>query len=263
MEVDNASPEVIVGTDNCIKDYVRFYFRPRTPTQYRNEGIRPISERKLGAHCPVPVFFIFKSVAILTRKGTLFSNGNLGSHDSITGGSVDFLQKLPFRKIYHIGAYDKNVDLDIKFYRNAEVIVPDDISLELLHRIVCRSEAEKETLINLLPEETKKKWITKIIYKPELALFEKKWTFVEKVMPTENSIKIYFSPDTQTPSPFHAILEIKSDIGKKFTWEEDNFVANSKIKISFPFSLSKYSAELYLDDSLACKIKYKKQLIFE
>lgn len=181
MATDNASPEVIDGTDDWVKDYVRFYFRPRTPTQYRNEGIRPKSERMLGAHCPVPVFFIFKSMPILTQKGTRFSDGNLGSYHSSIGDSVEFLQNLPFKKIYHSGAYDKNVDSDIKFHRNAEVIVPNEIDLKFLHYIFCRSEAEKETLLNLLPEEIKKKWIRKIIYKPDLALFEKKMDVCRKI----------------------------------------------------------------------------------
>lgn len=35
------------------------YFRPRTPTQFHNEGIRPPLQRgQSGAHCPVPIFFV-------------------------------------------------------------------------------------------------------------------------------------------------------------------------------------------------------------
>ncbi|MBD3234105.1 MAG: DUF4433 domain-containing protein, partial [candidate division Zixibacteria bacterium] len=38
---DIASPDIIASTDVEYKNWVRFYFRPRTPTQYRNEGFRP------------------------------------------------------------------------------------------------------------------------------------------------------------------------------------------------------------------------------
>ncbi|NOK63725.1 MAG: DUF4433 domain-containing protein [Chloroflexi bacterium AL-W] len=58
MVVDNASPEIINQTRLDYLNYVRLYFRPRTPTQYRNEGIRPFSKRELDAHCPIPNFLL-------------------------------------------------------------------------------------------------------------------------------------------------------------------------------------------------------------
>src|SRR5690349_6275747 len=58
MATDNASPDVISKTGGKWKNYVRLYFRPRTPTQYKNEGFRPLGQRELGgAHCPVPIVF--------------------------------------------------------------------------------------------------------------------------------------------------------------------------------------------------------------
>ncbi|MCK4449304.1 MAG: DUF4433 domain-containing protein, partial [Anaerolineae bacterium] len=38
MKIDNASPQIIQQTRPEHLEYVRLYFRPRTPTQYRNEG---------------------------------------------------------------------------------------------------------------------------------------------------------------------------------------------------------------------------------
>ena len=40
MENDNASRQVIDMTETRATSYVRFYFRPLTPTQYHNEGVR-------------------------------------------------------------------------------------------------------------------------------------------------------------------------------------------------------------------------------
>lgn len=57
MTVENASLEVIAHTKQAHQEFARLYFRPRTPTQYHNEGIKPQSERFQGAHCPIPVFF--------------------------------------------------------------------------------------------------------------------------------------------------------------------------------------------------------------
>ena len=59
MVVDNASPEIIAQTRTEFTRFVRLYFRPRTPTQFRNEGIRPRTARVLGSHCPVPILFLF------------------------------------------------------------------------------------------------------------------------------------------------------------------------------------------------------------
>ena len=66
MVVDNASPEIIAQTRPEYTRFVRLYFRPRTPTQFRNEGIRPKDKRELGAHCPVPIYFCFDSLDILS-----------------------------------------------------------------------------------------------------------------------------------------------------------------------------------------------------
>ena len=78
MKVDNASPAVIQQTQSAHLEYVRLYFRPLTPTQYRNEGIRPIGRRELeGAHCPAPVYFCFDTFEILAMDETHFSDGNI------------------------------------------------------------------------------------------------------------------------------------------------------------------------------------------
>ena len=37
--ISSGSPTVLAGTDIAIKDCVRMYFRPKTPTQYYAEGI--------------------------------------------------------------------------------------------------------------------------------------------------------------------------------------------------------------------------------
>jgi hypothetical protein len=97
MVIDNASPDVIVQTKPEHTRFVRFYFRPRTPTQYRNEGIRPIADRQLGgAHCPVPVYFCFDALDLLARDTTETSNGNMGSPRAFHSSERDFFFSIPF-----------------------------------------------------------------------------------------------------------------------------------------------------------------------
>jgi hypothetical protein len=67
MVVGNASPDVLDQTPSWVFDYVRLYFRPRTPTFYRNEGIRPPGYRQMGASFPVPVAFMFDAKDVAGR----------------------------------------------------------------------------------------------------------------------------------------------------------------------------------------------------
>lgn len=89
MVTDNASPDIIGQTDPAWAGYVRLYFRPRTPTQYRNEGFRPEGQRELGAHCPVPVFFLFDAESVLCRADSLFTPGSGAAHAQPLHRAVD------------------------------------------------------------------------------------------------------------------------------------------------------------------------------
>ncbi|ADG07858.1 DarT ssDNA thymidine ADP-ribosyltransferase family protein [Kyrpidia tusciae] len=120
---DNASPEVLAQTDERWKDYVRFYFRPKTPTQYRNEGFLPPDERYLRAHCPVPIFFLFDAVSLLSLPECAFSDITLASPNATTFTHVEDFKRLKFDYIYHEGPYDKSRP-NIANYRQAEVVVP-------------------------------------------------------------------------------------------------------------------------------------------
>ena len=56
MKSDNASASVLSTSQNAITEYARLYFRPKTPTQYHNEGYKPqgIRSADLNASCPIP-----------------------------------------------------------------------------------------------------------------------------------------------------------------------------------------------------------------
>ncbi|WP_036217906.1 DarT ssDNA thymidine ADP-ribosyltransferase family protein [Lysinibacillus sphaericus] len=151
---DNASQEVMEGTDDKYKDYVRFYFRPLTPTQYHNEGIRANQEiTELNAHCPVPVFLLFDT-ALLDEKNTEFSYESLASHHYVELYSgKEALALAPFHHIYH---NESTYGLDgslIRKRRHAEIVVKQECDLRYLNKIVCRNDAEARTLKTLLTEE--------------------------------------------------------------------------------------------------------------
>jgi hypothetical protein len=259
IPVNGASPLVIAGTDTDIKQYVRLYFRPRTPTQYRNEGIRPIGNRQLGgAHCPVPVFFLFDSKEVLCRKDTYFSDGNLGAWTAHKiGNSSKFLRVLPFKKIYHVGPFNPELS-SIVYHRNAEVIVPLELDLSALRYIVCRSEAEKDSLIHLLDYASWRTWHNHILTEGKLDLFERRWTFVERVNFFGDKVAFHFSPDTITPGPFEAQIKVIDLKGQKSTVEKmKDFYCKKRCIFEFPANLTDYEISLSLDGDLAFADAYQ------
>lgn len=157
MVSDNASPQIINQTDERWKNYVRFYFRPRTPTQFRNEGIRVKTALQLGgAHCPVPVYFFFDSLALLCSDNSMFTSGSLASSSTEPMTTAREFRQLPFNIIYHDSAVNPDERASIVYHRHAELIIENGLSLKHLKSIWCRSPAELETLRNLLQTDVLK-----------------------------------------------------------------------------------------------------------
>lgn len=209
MKVDNASPTIIEQTREGHKGYARLYFRPRTPTHYRCEGIRPPDKRELdGAHCPVPVFFLFDAYAVLAAEETEFSDGNMAKTGVIYDNSRDFFLSIPFDKVFHHDWFEpESLEGDeIIFHRMAEVLVHNSLPLDpYLKCIACRSVAERQTLLHLLPADICRKWEQKITLGVH-GLFERKWTYVEEVTMHGEKVTFYFNPNTQTPGTFNVVV---------------------------------------------------------
>jgi hypothetical protein len=221
MKVDNASPEIIERTQPEHLKYVRLYFRPRTPTQFRNEGIRPIDQRKLGgAHCPIPVYFCFDALTVLAQDNTEFSNGNMGSTWAAHSSERDFFLSIPFHLVFHNRGFTPDRRDEIVFHRNAEVLVPNCLPLSpALKFIACRSAAERQTLLYLLPADLRRQWASRIRL-GERGLFERKWTYVEEVVTVDDKVIFRFNPNTQTPGPFQVLFSYReASEGPERIWQ--------------------------------------------
>lgn len=246
MIVDNASRPIISDTEISVKDYVRLYFRPRNPTQFRNEGARPLNRQQLQSHCPVPVFFLFDSKGILTRDDCRFSDGNLAA----TGiqrlrSTAEELAAFDFRKIYHDSPHN---DRTINFHKNAEVVVLNELDLSALKFIVCRSPAEKETLLNLLPKHIFNRWSPKIVIDTKVNFFFRKWTFLQTAELTSKYAVFTFSPDTTEAGPFH--LKITRIGIEEKSFEDEDFHSNERFAIGFIEEHLVYKIEVELDGNL-------------
>ena len=252
IKIDNASPEIIQQTRPEHLEYVRLYFRPRTPTQYRNEGIRPINQRELGgAHCPMPVYFCFDALTVLALDRTEFSDGNMGSARASHSAERDFFLSIPFHLVFHNRWFMPDERDEIVFRRNAEVLVPDSLPLDpALKFIACRSAAERQTLLHLLPASLRRQWPSRIRL-GEQGLFERKWTYVEEVVTVDDKAIFRFNPNTRTPGPFQVSFSYReASEGSERTWEGEQAALIDHLRIRVPGAVWG-TVTLHLDDALA------------
>ncbi|WP_083191332.1 DarT ssDNA thymidine ADP-ribosyltransferase family protein [Salipiger sp. CCB-MM3] len=182
---DVAAGDVLASRDEA-KNFVRFYFRPGTPTQYHIEGIRATGECKYGdsTHCPFLVMFVFDAKSILTEDGTHFSDGNMQSYGTTVGSDDAFFNSLPFTQIYSVGPCDS----DVTRRRCAEVLASSPVTPSTsLKAIVFRSEPEKQTFLYLLGDISAQ-WSHLCYVSDALKTFEKRYSFVDRVTLTRNGV---------------------------------------------------------------------------
>ena len=260
LRKDIAAPDIIAQTNPDWHKYVRLYFRPRTPTQHNNEGFRPRGARERDAHCPVPVYLLFDAFSLLSRQDSFFTEGNLASN-TIPKSNIADLADLPFQLIYHDSWFEEHEKQTIVHHRNAEVIIPQRLSLDAVQRIICRSQAEYQTLLNLLPLKTRQQWVHKIGVLPSLALFYAKWNFVEQVEMTDEQITFKFNSTSEAAGPFNAKCNIYQEIHgdvRRYRWANDAFQAGKAFTLSLLQldDMHRYRTSLFLDDDLAFSGEY-------
>lgn len=191
---DNANDDVISKTTEHHTKYARFYFGAKTPTQYSNEGIKPISEIINNAHCPVPIFLLFDFVKILSIDGVLFSTGNIAASGAIIYNDIRNLNNLEFNYIYDRNVLpNDNYKYHIMYCRQAEVLIENSLDniFDYLKIICVRSQAEKETLLYNLHDKIKDLLKNKIVIYNNDGLFYRKYLYVNQVKIHENNNIIF------------------------------------------------------------------------
>lgn len=159
MKNDNASRQVIDMTFSGSTSYVRFYFRPLTPTQFHNEGFKHVEcryDNDPNANVPVPVFLFFNLDRLLTEPNVCFSEGSeAGKGSPILKGEEAFAS-LDFKMIYNngpISSQNEDEKKREKSLRHSEILYPDAYPIRnSLAGVFCRNSEEKMTLLNLLKD---------------------------------------------------------------------------------------------------------------
>lgn len=246
---DSGSQRHIAEMTQRQRDYVRLYFRPRTPTQFANEGIRPSRMVRYGAHMPVPVYFLF-SVRLLAERGVTFTRGRLTSLAEV-GRTAAFLRSIKFADVYHDSGVGSR--REILNARNAEVLVANELPLDYLRLVVCRSEAELETLLSLLDGSTRASWIGKIVVdEGPWRLFNRRATYVKDVRLESESSRFAFYGDRekQWRGPFDLHIEWTAREWRA-VYADDDFVATADpLEISLPMIRNDYVVRVTLNGDL-------------
>lgn len=263
MKVDTASEKILSHTDQAWTKFVRFYFRPRTPTQHQCEGFRPLGQYgSLGAHCPMPFVFMFDAADILTRTDTRFSNGNLSSVGIEVGDTAEFFCALPFEHIYHARSLtDPQTKQAIITHRCAEVLVPDGIGLGTDVRVWCRSPAEYETLLNNLVPQIRRKFKNRIGHGAQLETHFRFWSYIESATLEWNRLTLRFSPSSIKSGPFRIVVSITSPMYGILEWTSETFDTVKEtpfvLKISQHVKNVEYDVRVTLDNNEAYYGQYR------
>lgn len=195
MKNDNASYQVIDMTAANAQSFVRFYFRPLTPTQYYNEGYKHPDLRyasDLNANVPVPIFFVFNLENMLQDPKVKFSETSQAGYGSTMLSGEKAFEKLPFDKIYSDGYAEDEV---LKF-RHAELLYPTSYRItDSLKAILCRNEFEQSMLLSMLKKADEKMFLK---YKPFIKvckdkMFEKNGLFVQDIRLGNGKISFSFA----------------------------------------------------------------------
>lgn len=179
IQNNNAASSVNdAATQPWVHNYARFYLRPKTPTQYRNEGIyqyygsRPnfsqlpssLTNKKDNdfwttgkpAHLPVPVFIGFSLSKFLKRGGHLTKGSLAGKYRVKSNPEEMFDNDFTFLKDHVREIYSESYAPN--WIKQTEFIFPQRMQFMAkdILRIVVRSEAEKLVLLTMLTEHDSK-----------------------------------------------------------------------------------------------------------
>jgi hypothetical protein len=264
--VDAASQAHIATVALADRGLVRLYFRPRTPTQWCNEGIRPRPCIEHGAHMPVPVYLLFDSRELLTEEGVMFTLGRLVPW-AARGGTSRFLRSLDFMEIYHdsgVGGLGHAGRSDILNARHSEVLVPNRLPLDHLSYVVCRSAPERDTLLNLLSTATKTRWEKRVVLEGAKRIFVKRGTYVESVTLSSSASRFSFSTQTYGPhwrGPFALEVRWTGPAGFRHSVADNNFSATpDPLALQLSPPQEEYEVRLTLDGYLVYLDRYERSI---
>lgn len=261
LALDCASPRILQDLPSGYKRWVRLYFRPRAPTQYANEGVRPRSQYEYGAHMPVPIYLLFSAADVLAQSQSRFTRGRL-EQGAPMGSTADFFRLIPFADVYHdagVGPLGSPRRADILNARHAEVLIPDELPLRHLKLVLCRSQPERATLLELMTQSARTRWKDKIAIQTHQNVFHKRGTYVASASLASDASQFRFY--TSIPESFRGPFDLTIDWSGSDGWSRRWCCAGYKVpteplRFRFHPPASDYQVTMRMDGNLVYKDRY-------
>lgn len=237
---------------------VRLHFRPRTPDLFYAEGFRPVQQGASDQYAPLPVYLLFDMEAVICHPDSRFSDGD-PAKTGRTYKTPAYFKDLPFEQIYHDSWFMPDERDEILRYREAQVIIPDQLGLESLQLIWVRSEAEYETLHHLMPPSLWRKWRDKITARTDYHLFNNKSLHVQTAILQGDRVRLRFNIGASEADngPFLAQGVIEYPDGERRVWEDETWVAEGDLVWAFADRGQDYVVQFLLDGELAYASAYR------
>jgi hypothetical protein len=136
-------------------------------------------------------------------------------------------------------------------------MIPDELDLDPVRFIGCRSQAEYETLWQLLSSAARTRWKPRIGLGAKAALHFKKWMFVDQVTMEPKRLIFQFNAWCGKRGPFDAKLRVRFPNQSAITWNEQRDLPEA-LTINLPVEMPQGAVvELRLDDRLAYRNTYE------
>ena len=209
--IDSANPNVIQHTKEEFKNYVRFYFKEKTPTYYNMEGI--LLEKTQG-HIPIPCLLIF-SLEATKLKHSRFSDGNVSSihtktYDTVSSILDGQIYEIPWDKILCRGYYESIDFAEETRIRNAEYLIKDEVSLGFVEKIIFRSQCELDLALKICPE------LISYHIEHDYSYFNNAGFFSSKSIQTGYNIRLFFEHIVISYIEKNVIIDLYSNVAYEF-----------------------------------------------
>ncbi|MDR3263886.1 MAG: DUF4433 domain-containing protein [Clostridiales bacterium] len=130
--IDRADPKVLEQTADSVKNCVRFYYAPKTPTNFR-------------AKYQNPVLLVFNE-DLIYEKGVKFTSGNAAAiSKSIITENADDAKSFDWNEIFKRGSHYTSIfgNNGITNKRNAEFLYPISVSTKKLVKVIFKYLSDK------------------------------------------------------------------------------------------------------------------------
>jgi hypothetical protein len=185
-------------------EYVRLYFRPRNRFHLKTEGIKSSTDiYRVNPHMSIPIMFVFDFVSVMALESTRFVSGNFASLAAIPQQGNSNFNLLNFDHIYHDSAVSADMMQTIQDARMAEVVVSEELSLDHLRAVVCRTVHEESMLRYMLREYDIKKY--RMTVEKGGSIFFRRGIYINEVYTQQGYLHFDFTSPSVSPRERYSV----------------------------------------------------------